>query len=125
MKNDKLLAIKIRISLIIFISIFISILFGLFYFLLYHYKVDSFNFRINNDPTSDINWNIINEKNSLDFWYFSWLNQLTVGYGQIFPVSDIGKILSIIQIFLFWIFILSLSIIIDEENILNIHKLFI
>lgn len=97
--------IKIRITIIVLFAILTSLLFGLFYYLLHIYGIDSLNFKENINP--------------FDFWYYSWLNQLTVGYAQFYPTSNIGKILSMTQIFLFWIIVLSLSIIIDEENIIR------
>lgn len=113
--------IKIRIGGIVLFSFILSLLFGLFYYLLYNYKIDSFNFKNEDGRT---NWDIIINKRSFEFWYYSWLNQLTVGYAQFFPISDVGKLLSVIQIFLFWIVVLSFSIIIDEDNIIKLVKKF-
>ena len=107
---NKLQIIKFRITIIILFSIFLSLFFGYLYYLLRKFNIDS-----------------LNKKNPelIDFYYYSWMNQLTVGYAQFYPTSVIGKLLSMLQIFLFWIVILSLSIIIDEENILKLRLYFI
>nr|MBC7613326.1 two pore domain potassium channel family protein [Pseudopedobacter sp.] len=38
-------------------------------------------------------------KSSIDAIYFSFITSSTVGYGDIHPISDVGKMLSILQIF--------------------------
>ncbi|MBU2046060.1 MAG: potassium channel family protein, partial [Bacteroidetes bacterium] len=38
-------------------------------------------------------------ESAIDAIYFSFITSSTVGYGDIHPISDVGKILSIVQIF--------------------------
>ena len=97
------------------LTIILSAIFGGIYYGLYLNKVDNFG-RENEDGSPD--WNAIEtgRMDPFDFWYFSWVTQTTVGYGDISPRSTGGRVLACGQIFLFWIIALTFAVLADEKD---------
>ena len=80
----------------IYINFILIIILSFVYYILYLYDNESF---------------IINEEllkrnrgklDYFDFLYFSILNQLTVSYGDLIPLTNIIKLIVSLQILLFW-----------------------
>ncbi len=97
-----------------------SIIFGGIYYGLYEAGIDDFG------HTPDPRYISTNEDgsstdfNKFDFWYFSWITQTTVGYGDNSPRSTWGKIIVCAQIFIFWVTALSFAVLADEASMMCI-----
>lgn len=60
-----------------------------------------------------------------DYFYFSWITQSTIGYGDHSPKTELGKVAVCAQSFTFWMVALSFAVLADEEKpsfILDITK---
>jgi hypothetical protein len=95
-----------RLLWFILFTITLSAVFGGIYYGLYVDGIDDFKI----EDTDDI----------FNFWYFSWITQTTVGFGDMSPSSKTGKILVCAQVFLFWIGALSFAVLADENNMSDI-----
>jgi hypothetical protein len=58
-----------------------------------------------------------NPDNDFDPFYFSWITQTTIGYGDHSPKTKLGKFLVCLQSFIFWTVALTFAILGDEQNI--------
>lgn len=56
-------------------------------------------------------------KDPMDYFYFSWITQSTIGYGDHSPKTNLGKVAVCAQSFIFWMIALTFAILGDEENI--------
>ena len=104
-----------RLFVFSLLTILFSVIFGSIYYGLYYNKVDDFGYK-NDDGSSD--WSALDSGviKPFDFWYFSWITQTTVGYGDISPKSNEGRVLACVQIFLFWIVALTFAVLADEKD---------
>jgi hypothetical protein len=90
------------------LTILLSVVFGSIYYAMHSAKIDDFGIGEEDD------------KDLFNFWYFSWITQTTVGYGDYSPKSNWGKLLVCLQIFLFWVWVLVFAALVDEKNMMCI-----
>lgn len=57
-----------------------------------------------------------NFKDSVDPWYYSTVVTFTVGFGDIVPTTTIGKLVTIVQVVLFWSLISIFNIYIVKKK---------
>lgn len=98
-----------RLGSFLFLNIILSLIFGGIYWAMWEKGLDFESFGDIDDPN-----------NRFDPFYFSWVTQTTIGYGDHSPKSKLGKVLVCLQSFLFWTIALSFAILGDEENIFYI-----